>query len=57
MWNLTNSVVPHTQSAPFTTELLVAIFWEETKFQNIVQPNWKGQGFGQVETTTLPDIN
>jgi hypothetical protein len=57
MWNLTNSVVPNAQSAPFSTELLVTIFWEETMFQNRPQPNWRGRGFGQVETTTLPDIN
>jgi hypothetical protein len=35
----------------------MAIFWEETLFQNIAQPNWKGRGFGQVETTTIPDVN
>ncbi len=44
----------------FPDELLVAIFWEEALFQNIVQlrgaEGQKGLGFGQVQEDTLPLI-
>ena len=44
----------------FPDELLIAIFWEETLFQNIVQirgaEGKKGLGFGQVQEDTLPLI-
>jgi hypothetical protein len=44
----------------FPHELLIAIFWEETLFQNIEQVRGaegkKGLGFGQVQEDTLPLI-
>ena len=44
----------------FPDELLIAIFWEETLFQNIEQVRGatgkKGLGFGQVQEDTLPLI-
>jgi hypothetical protein len=44
----------------FPDELLIAIFWEETLFQNIEQirgaTGKKGLGFGQVQEDTLPLI-
>ncbi len=44
----------------FPDELLVAIFWEETMFQNIEQIKGKngqvGLGFGQVQEDSLPLI-
>jgi hypothetical protein len=44
----------------FPDELLIAIFWEETLFQNIEQirgaEGKKGLGFGQVQEDTLPLI-
>ena len=44
----------------FPDALLIAIFWEETLFQNIVQirgaEGKKGLGFGQVQEDTLPLI-
>jgi hypothetical protein len=49
---------PHYQYFP--DELLIAIFWEETLFQNIVQfrgaEGKKGLRFGQVQEDTLPLI-
>jgi hypothetical protein len=49
---------PFSQSFP--NELLIAIFWEETLFQNIEQVRGaegkKGLGFGQVQEDTLPLI-
>jgi hypothetical protein len=44
----------------FPDELLIAIFWEETLFQNIEQirgaEGKKGLGFGQVQEDSLPLI-
>ncbi len=44
----------------FPDELLIAIFWEETLFQNIEQirgaTGQKGLGFGQVQEDSLPLI-
>jgi hypothetical protein len=44
----------------FPNELLIAIFWEETLFQNIEQirgaKGKKGLGFGQVQEDSLPLI-
>lgn len=44
----------------FPDELLIAIFWEETLFQNIEQVRGasgkKGLGFGQVQEDSLPLI-
>ena len=37
----------------FPGELLLAIFWEETLFNNIPQPNGTAVGFGQVEPAEL----
>lgn len=37
----------------FPDELLLAIFWEETLFNNIAQPNGTAVGFGQVEPAEL----
>ncbi len=45
----------------FPDELLIAIFWEETLFKNVVQTKGKagqsGLGFGQVQEDVLPLIN
>jgi hypothetical protein len=47
----------------FPPELQIAIFWEETKFQNIRQVNGQGQevgpavGFGQVEPNGIRQVN
>ena len=58
MISLTYDNNPFYQSFP--DELLVAIFWEETLFQNIEQvrgaAGQKGLGFGQVQEDTLPLI-
>jgi len=58
MISLTYDNNPHYQYFP--DELLIAIFWEETLFQNIVQfrgaEGKKGLGFGQVQEDTLPLI-
>jgi hypothetical protein len=40
-----------------TDHLLVAIFWGETLFNNIKQPNGTGIGFGQVEPTESKRLN
>jgi hypothetical protein len=58
MVNLTTKNNPYSQSFP--DELLIAIFWEETTFQNIEQIKGKkgevGLGFGQVQENVLPLI-
>jgi hypothetical protein len=42
----------------FTPELLTAIFWEETGFQNIPQTGGgPAVGFGQVERATIKGVN
>jgi hypothetical protein len=42
----------------FTPELLTAIFWEETGFQNIRQAGGgPAVGFGQVEAATIKAVN
>ena len=45
----------------FPDELLLAIYWEETLFQNIAQTRGlngkRGIGFGQVQEDTFPLIN
>ncbi len=42
----------------FTPELLTAIFWEETGFQNIAQfGGGPAVGFGQVERPTIKAVN
>jgi hypothetical protein len=44
--------------AVFTPELLTAIFWEETNFQNIKQMGGgPAVGFGQVERDTIKMVN
>jgi hypothetical protein len=41
----------------FTHELLTAIFWEESRFQNITQqPTGPAVGFGQVERQEIPAV-
>jgi hypothetical protein len=40
----------HRQPSPFTPQIMLAIFWEESLFRNIPQiGGGKGVGFGQVE--------
>jgi hypothetical protein len=42
----------------FTPELLTAIFWEETQFENIKQRGGgPAVGFGQIERPTIKDVN
>jgi hypothetical protein len=42
----------------FTPELLTAIFWEESGFQNIAQfGGGPAVGFGQVERNTIQSVN
>jgi hypothetical protein len=45
----------------FPPEVLLAIFWEETLFNNIRQPNGEpgrdGIGFGQVQEDTIKKVN
>ncbi len=49
--------------AEFTTELLMAIFWEESQFRNIGQIGFesggrlRAYGFGQVQVETMQVIN
>ena len=54
MWNL---IVTNHQFLTFSTELLTAIFWEETMFQNIPQLGGPAVGFGQVEPGTIHQVN
>jgi hypothetical protein len=58
MISLTSANNAYSQSFP--NELLIAIFWEETLFQNIEQVKGadgkKGLGFGQVQEDSLPLI-
>lgn len=63
MWNLAErSNVLDTRSE-FTTEILMAIFWEESQFRNIGQIGFESGGrlrafgFGQVQGETMEVIN
>ena len=47
----------HNGSQSLTDHLLLAIFWEETLFNNIKQPNGAALGFGQVEPAELRNKN
>lgn len=40
----------------FTDELLMAIFWEETQFNNIPQVKGSAVGLGQIEPSELPKL-
>ena len=57
-----NLILDNIDSLPnstiFTPELLTAIFWEETGFQNIAQfVGGPAVGFGQVERATIKAVN
>jgi hypothetical protein len=57
-----NLILDNIDSIPnptiFTPELLTAIFWEETGFQNIPQfGGGPAVGFGQVERATIKAVN
>jgi len=57
-----NLILDNIDSLPnstiFTPELLTAIFWEETGFQNIPQfGGGPAVGFGQVERATIKAVN
>ncbi len=63
MWNLAETSNVVSTGGEFSTELLMAIFWEETQFKNIEQINFKkggklqAIGFGQVQGESMDVVN